>query len=107
MFLFFCCRRRTFTFHRRQFDLRHSRHWEFKVNPDVLILPSRLAPLAKDVHGSMLVNPGQLTKGIGGGTYAEMSIHPVKEDDLRRAATFNQPLDHNIFARTSLSIVKI
>lgn len=88
-----------------QFDIRHSRHWEFKVNPDVLILPSRLAPLAKDVHGSILVNPGQLTKGIGGGTFAELTIHPMKEAELLSAA--DKPVEHNIFTRTTLTIVKI
>jgi hypothetical protein len=60
------------------------------------------------VHGSILVNPGQLTKGIGGGSYAQMTIHPVKESELRDAVLQGkQAVDHNIFARTNLTIVKI
>lgn len=74
----------------------------------MLILPSRLGALAKDVHGSVLVNPGQLTKGIGGGTFAELSIHPMREEDLRDAVIQGKAeVEHNVFARTSLSIVKI
>lgn len=66
-----------------QFDLRHARHWEFKQSPDVLILPSRLTLLCKEVMGTLVINPGQLTKGIGGGTYAELAIHPIKEQEIR------------------------
>jgi DNA polymerase alpha subunit B len=87
--------------------LRQSKHWEFLHNPDVLILPSRLGALAKDVNGSVIVNPGQLTKGIGGGSYAQMTIHPVKESEIRDAALANREVPHNIFARSNISIVKI
>jgi len=68
-----------------QYDLRHARHWEFDSRPDVMVLPSRLAALAKDVFGTLVVNPGPLTRGVGGGTYAQMDIHPHKEGDLRAA----------------------
>jgi len=37
----------------------------------VLILPSRLNALAKDVFGTLVVNPGPLTRGVGGGIYAQ------------------------------------
>ena len=37
--------------HCRSYDLRHSKHWELKgVSPDVLIMPSKLAPMAKEVQ---------------------------------------------------------
>lgn len=54
-------------------------------SPDVLILPSKLAPLARPVLGSLVINPGTLAKGSNGGTYAEMSIHPVEESKIRDA----------------------
>jgi hypothetical protein len=66
-----------------QYDMRQSRHWEFSTQPDVLVLPSRLAALAKEVSGCLVVNPGQLTRGVGGGTFAQLCIHPHKEGDLR------------------------
>lgn len=42
--------------------------------PDVLLLPSKLTAFTKDYNGSVIINPGFLTKGKGGGTFAEMVI---------------------------------
>ena len=92
-------------------DFRQARHWEFKsVSPDVLILPSKLTPMAKDVMGSLVLNPGQLAKGNGGGTFAEMSVHPIKEDELRDSAlqsTLPQDLPHGICKRSTVNILRI
>ena len=45
-------------------DMRHAKHWQMsKYSPDVLIIPSKLAPLAKDVSGTLVVNPGTVAKG--------------------------------------------
>jgi DNA polymerase alpha subunit B len=99
-----------------QYDLRHSRHWEFETRPDVLVLPSRLAALAKDVFGTLVVNPGALTRGVGGGTYAQMDIHPLKEADLRSAVlaqstqspgTAGDAMPHGVSSRTAVTISKI
>lgn len=103
--------------------MRHSKHWEFNAHPDVLILPSRLAALAKDVYGTLVVNPGPLTRGVGGGTFAQLSIHPIKEADLRASIVQNStahagsnqqgqvpPADafpHQVASRTSVTITKI
>lgn len=108
-----------------QYDLRHSKHWEFNAHPDVLILPSRLAALAKEVFGTLVVNPGPLTRGVGGGTFAQLSIHPIKEADLRASIVQNnttagqhqhqqqlqvppaEAYPHRVAARTSVTIAKI
>ena len=91
-----------------QLDLRQARHWQMDVAPDVLILPSRLTHLAKEVHGTVVVNPGQLAKGISGGTYAEMSIHPLKEADLRDAKIAGkEEMPHGVAARTHVNVLKI
>lgn len=110
-----------------QYDLRHSKHWEFQAHPDVLILPSRLNPIAKEVFGSLVVNPGALTRGAGGGTFAQLAIHPIKEADLRAAIvqqstahqsgasvvsddtklTLAEAFPHQVAARTSVTISKI
>jgi hypothetical protein len=104
--------------------MRQSKHWEFSTQPDVLILPSRLAALAKEVFGTLIVNPGQLTRGVGGGTYAQLTVHPHKESDLRAAIIQGQghqgqahagaaaipPADaypHGVPARTAVTISKI
>ena len=88
--------------------MRHARHWEFKKKPDVLILPSRLAPFVKDISNSIVMNPGTLTKGINGGTYAMMTIHPYQENillDLQKQSMESHP--HNLPPRTAVEIVKI
>lgn len=36
-------------------------------------------------QGCLCVNPGQLTKGTGGGTYAELAVHPIPQDVLSKA----------------------
>ena len=68
-------------------DLRQAAHWEFKgVSPDILIMPSRLTLIAKETMGTLIVNPGQLTKGKGGGTFAEITIHPISKTDIQDAS---------------------
>jgi len=95
---------------------------EFKAHPDILLTPSKLAVLAKEVLGTLVVNPGPLSRGVGGGTYADMTIHPFKESDLRsalvsgslHASSANSDsgssevmLGNKVFSRTAVKIVKI
>lgn len=92
-----------------QQDLRQARHWEFTgAQPDILILPSRLAAMVKEAQGSLMINTGQLSKGTGGGTYAELSVNPVPEKELRDAAMKGQKeYPHNVCERTAVKIVRI
>ena len=93
-----------------QADLRHSRHWQMDASPDILITPSKLQHMAKDVLGTLVVNPGSLAKGSNGGTFAEMSIHPLSEGELRKAIAEGkeqEPIEHSVFARTSVNISRI
>jgi len=94
-----------------QLDLRHSKHWTMDKSPDVLILPSKLATLATDVHGTLVINPGTLARGTAGGTFAEVSIHPLAEDVLRDALLSQEgggkELPHSVVGRTSVNIIKI
>lgn len=76
-----------------------------------------------------MVNPGALTRGAGGGTFAQLAIHPIKEADLRAAIvqqstahqnqsnnsaggeepklTLAEAFPHQVAARTSVTISKI
>lgn len=93
-----------------QLDMRYARHWQMKVSPDVLIAPSKLTHMARDVLGTLLVNPGTLTKGVNGGTYAELNIHPMGEQELRDAVLSDkkeEPLKHDVASRTYTNIMKI
>ncbi len=59
-------------------DLNRMESWYMPCTPDVLILPSRLTPFANSVlEGTVVINPGHLTRGKTGGTYGIMEIHPI------------------------------
>lgn len=64
-------------------DITQREKFAMPVQPDVLILPSRLTCTAMDVsNGTTVVNPGHLVKGAIGGSFAVMDIHPVKKELL-------------------------
>jgi DNA polymerase alpha subunit B len=83
--------------------MRQHRSWEMNYKPDILLIPSRLAPIAKDIQGTMVINPSSLAKGRSGGTFAEITIHTLLEKDLQE-----ETLDStHIGDRTSVRIIKI
>lgn len=58
-------------------DVNKRSCYSMPVQPDVLLIPSRLACLAKNLTcGTVVVNPGHLVKGSSGGSFAVMDIHP-------------------------------
>jgi len=66
-------------------DLGRAKEWEMPVQPDILIVPSKLASFAKKVMGTtVVVNPGELTKNTTGGTYAVMDVHPMTREVLEK-----------------------
>ncbi len=89
--------------------MRHAKHWEMGVHvPDVLIVPSKLAPLTAPVLGTLVINPGQLVKGTNGGTYANMTINPLSESNLRNFIHENQKeIPHDVPSRSNVTILKI
>ncbi|CCX16686.1 DNA polymerase alpha subunit B N-terminal-domain-containing protein [Pyronema domesticum] len=72
------------------------------VTPDVLVLPSALAAGAKVVEGTVVVNPGQVRKSRGPGTWAEMCVVAGKTDeegDERRG--------HSVWERARVEVKRI
>lgn len=64
--------------------------------------------MVRDINGTMLLNSGTLAKGQQGGTYAELTIHPLKETAIRDALLEGkETMAHNVTARTKVSVVKI
>ena len=58
--------------------------------------------------GALVVNPGQLVKRSTGGTYAEISVHPMKETELRDASIAGtETLNHTVHSRSCVQIVKL
>uniref|UniRef100_A0A0P4WMW3 DNA polymerase alpha subunit B n=2 Tax=Scylla olivacea TaxID=85551 RepID=A0A0P4WMW3_SCYOL len=48
--------------------------------PHLLVIPSDLHYFAKEVEGCVVVNPEHLAKGLIGGTYARIELHPPSSD---------------------------
>ena len=89
-------------------DLKHMKQWNMPCQPDLLIVPSKLACFARPVlRDTVVVNPGHLSKNTTGGTYAVMDIHPMKRDELENAGGDDVELEHNIADRLRLEIRKI
>eukprot|EP00548_Thalassiothrix_antarctica_P012684 CAMPEP_0194169748 /NCGR_PEP_ID=MMETSP0154-20130528/4418_1 /TAXON_ID=1049557 /ORGANISM="Thalassiothrix antarctica, Strain L6-D1" /LENGTH=611 /DNA_ID=CAMNT_0038881287 /DNA_START=61 /DNA_END=1893 /DNA_ORIENTATION=- len=89
-----CCYYPLFPASNVNIDLKHFDKMRMPCQPDVLIIPSKLAPMAKcskgDTSTTMIINPGHLTKGTTGGTYAVMDIHKRKDNDsLSDSITIN------------------
>ena len=63
-------------------DVTKRTAYSIPVQPDLMVVPSKLASLAKDVTGgTVVVNPGHLVRGtVGGGTYAIVNVNPVTKD---------------------------
>ncbi|XP_018409803.1 PREDICTED: DNA polymerase alpha subunit B isoform X1 [Nanorana parkeri] len=54
------------------------------VTPDVFIVPSELRFFIKDISGCICINPGRLTKGLVGGTYARLLVKRENTDTENR-----------------------
>lgn len=87
-------------------DLNHADKWEMPCRPDVLIVPSRLAPFCRPVldNSTIAVNPGLLTRDTTGGTYAIMDIHPLPRESIETSGVEHS---HRLVDRSHLEIKKI
>ena len=91
------------------------------VSPDILIIPSKLVPFAKEINGTLVINPGPLAKGNGGGTYAEVTVHPMKHDGTEDQVaasisgndnemskdTTEKQIFHDVCSRSAVEIIRI
>lgn len=76
--------------------------------PDVLIVPSKLACFAKTILShTVVVNPGHLTRETTGGTYALMEVHPMLRDIVEDSGSSEVQLQHGAPSRTKVEIKRI
>ena len=108
---------------------------QLPVTPDIILLPSDLNPFAKllalpaplpqeanpaapqqsavpaHTGGQVVcVNPGRMTKGAGGGTFARLQIGPSEEGRaaaLGRPPATNGKLLHHVHARCKVTIARV
>ena len=91
-------------------NLKHQDGWKMPCRPDVLIVPSKLSPFCAPILGStMVINPGHLTKGTTGGTYAIMEICAMSQEKLDEhvAADNTIMIPHNVQDRMQVEIKRI
>ncbi len=114
-------------------DCSQASNLQLPLTPDILLLPSDLNPFAKlvpvpapppqgadtdahplgavqTVNQVVCVNPGRLTKGAGGGTFASFQIAPSAEGRaaaLGRAPETNGSLAHSVHARCKAVITRV
>lgn len=68
-------------------DLAHAEGWSMPVQPDVLLVPSKLAAFARPVlDRTVAINPGAISRGTTGGTYAVLDVHPARRETLEGMA---------------------
>ena len=87
-------------------DLTQQEAWEMAVQPDILIVPSKLNPFVKEVCGSVVVNPGGLTKNTTGGTFAVLDVHPAK-DEVIASLGEEEEVENGIIERIRVDIKRI
>jgi DNA polymerase alpha subunit B len=89
-------------------DLKRMDQWSMPCQPDLLIVPSKLTCFARIVlDGTVVVNPGHLSRGTTGGTYALMEVHPIKRETLETAGGANVEMEHNVQDRIRVEIKRI
>ena len=88
-------------------DLNQMEHLAMKTKPDVLILSSIFNPIAIEMDKVVVVNPGRLTKGLNGGTFARMVINPLDEDVIKEAREDDSSISNQVYKRTSVQLIRI
>jgi len=72
-------------------------------SPDIMLMASNLKPFIKKVGGTLAINVGRLSKGTGGGTFAQLTIHPFPEKSL----SGEEPVSHQTSERVKVEILRI
>lgn len=75
------------------------------VRPDILITPSALAPFAKVVESVCVINPGQVMKRRGAGTFVQMTVEALKVTEQQRGK--GEAVGHGVFERARVDVVRI
>ena len=87
-----------------QLDYSQSHLLNLPTTPDILILASDLRYFVKDVDGVLVVNPGRLTVGSAGGTFARLSVHPIPAQDIGEGEDL---VPNAVVERTRAEIIRI
>lgn len=73
------------------------------ATPDVLVLPSMLAPSTKVVDGVVAINPGNLSKRAGAGSFAALTIGAPGKVEGGAEEVFG----HKVYERARVEVLRI
>lgn len=89
-------------------EFTHYDKLSLPVTPDILLLPSRFKYFASDIgHECVCVNPASLAKASAGGTYAAITIHSLKDEEMKEGNKDDMVTTHHIASRTRVDIARI
>ena len=88
-----------------QLDYTQARLTEMPTTPDLIIAPSDLRYFARNAKGVLALNPGRLTIGRSGGTFAKVFVMPVPRPAIGQAN--GGDMYANLPERTRVEIVRI
>ncbi|KAJ1877182.1 DNA-directed DNA polymerase alpha subunit pol12 [Coemansia sp. S17] len=74
--------------------------------PDILITPSQLKPFVRAHDNVVLLNPGLSSKGLAGGTFARLSVHPQASPESS-SSVLGDPQKTFPASITSVDIVRL
>ncbi|KAI9012347.1 DNA polymerase alpha/epsilon subunit B-domain-containing protein, partial [Hyaloraphidium curvatum] len=81
------------------------------VRPDVLVVPSQLRHFAREAGGCVAVNPGRLSKGRAGGTWARVCVWPLRVGDApvkeEGKEEDDEAVENGVAGRCRVEIVRI
>ena len=112
-------------------DFSHAGRWLMPVRPELLLVPSALGKFVSEGEvgeegvgggeggegggvggvggggGGIIVNGGYLTRGSGGGTFVQITVHPKSEEEMRAGEEQGRVTNHLIQSRTRVDIIRI
>lgn len=59
---------------------------------------------AQNINGSLIVNPGQLTKYANGGTFSRIAVHAPRRVDIPENG---KPILHSVESRSVVKVIRI
>ena len=89
-------------------DIARLKNWLLPCSPDIMIVPSKLTCIASPILDStVFINPGHLARGLTGGTYGIMEIHPFDNYVLEQSGDEEVLLQHGVPDRIHVEIKRV
>lgn len=88
-------------------DMTQMKKWLLPCTPDIMIVPSKLTCFASAIlDHTVFINPGHLSRGLTGGTYGIMEIHPI-DSNLLESRGDEEFFQHSVPDRVHVEIKRV